>query len=60
MKANTSAATNNTLKQSGSATAVKTRRVASKEPIPGNGPWMNVDGVWYTKDVAGELVPMKS
>jgi len=23
-------------------------------PLPGNGPWFRLDGVWYTKDEAGE------
>ena len=29
-------------------------------PLPGNGPWIRVDGVWYTKDATGEIVPMKT
>lgn len=29
-------------------------------PLPGKGPWFRMDGVWYTKDETGQIVPMKS
>ncbi|GAB4041856.1 hypothetical protein [Spirosoma gilvum] len=38
--------------------AAKPVKVSAHGPLPGKGPWVRVDGIWYTKDEADEWVKM--
>ena len=41
-----------------SSTATKSAKASDQGPLPGKGPWVRVDDVWYTQDEAGEWVIM--
>lgn len=60
MKADTLTAISNTPKRSSRSTNVKRISANQEAPLPGKGPWVRVDGVWYTKDAGGEWVAMSS
>ena len=34
------------------------KKTQAHGPLPGDGPWLRLDGIWYTKDEAGEWVRM--
>ncbi|GAB3791049.1 hypothetical protein GCM10028818_61880 [Spirosoma horti] len=59
MKADTSPIISNTLKRSKRGSVSKPISTEQHGPLPGNGPWIRVDGTWYTKNDEGEIVPMK-
>ena len=53
----TSSSPNRPSRSTATKPKVATTRVHSS--LPGKGPWFRMDGVWYTKDETGEIVPMK-
>ncbi|QHV94008.1 hypothetical protein GJR95_02745 [Spirosoma endbachense] len=55
MKTATLKSTKPTSKNSGVSSTGKRQGI-----LPGKGPWVSLDGKWYTKNTAGEWIPMKA
>ena len=60
MKADTLLTTNSTPKRPSKDIAAEAVPTPAHGPLSGPGPWFRMNGVWYTKDAAGEIVPMET